>query len=467
MNRGELLKLVGFGESESVEFKSSTSELDAGMKSVCAILNTGSPGLVLFGITDVGEARGQEIGAQTMERVANAIRRIEPLTDISVSTIELEDGKAVLAVSIPASERTHTYEGVHYQRLGPSTARMTTEHLQQRLVEETLRIDSWESRPAVGYTVSDLDHQRILTTVEEAIRRQRLQDPETREIKSLLLGFGLIRDGALLNAGMVLFGKEDRLLVDYPQCMLRAARFRGTTKNEFIDNKMFVGNAFELFGRAQHFWISHLPIAGRIVPDRLERIDEPLYPTAALREALANAICHRDYASKGGGIDLAIYDDRLEIVSAGPLRFGLEVDDLKVPHESRRWNPLIAGVFYRQGIIEAWGRGTIQIIELSESAGLPAPEFIASRHSFAVRFRPTAYRAPSRVEANLSLLQQDILNTLAESGAVPLRRLLELLPNEHPERTVQNNLQLLRSLGLVEYSGNTRSARWSLRGPGA
>jgi ATP-dependent DNA helicase RecG len=134
-----------------------------------------------------------------------------------------------------------------------------------------------------------------------------------------------------------------------------------------------------------------------------------------------------------------------------------------VPHESKRWNPLIAGVFYRQGIIESWGSGTLKMIELNQSAGIPAPEFVPSRHSFTVRFRPSAYRAPSRVETDLSLLQQDILNTLAEAGPVPLRRLLELLPEPHPLRTVQNNLQILRALGLVKFSGNAKAARWSLR----
>lgn len=215
--------------------------------------------------------------------------------------------------------------------------------------------------------------------------------------------------------------------------------------------------------RAQQFWIDYLPIAGRIVPDQIARIDEPLYPTEALREAMANAICHRDYAVRGASIDLAIYDDRLEITSPGPLRFGLEVEDLLVPHESKRWNPLIASVFYRQGIIESWGSGTLKMIELNQSAGIPAPEFVATRHSFTVRFRPTAYRAPSRVETDLSTLQQSILNTLSDSGPIPLRRLMELLPDGAAERTVQENLRMLRLLGLVEYSGRTTSARWSLR----
>jgi ATP-dependent DNA helicase RecG len=463
MNSDELFQLVALGESETMEFKSSTAELDAGMHAACGILNTGSAGVLLFGVTDQGEVRGQEIGAQTMERVANATRRIEPMVDLSVSIAELANGKSAIAVRLPSSVRTHSFDGIHYQRLGKSTSRMPAVLFQQRLLEEAHHADSWENQPARGYTIDDLDHKQILVTVEESIRRQRLTDPNTRDIPSILLGFGLIRDGVPLNAAMVLFAKENRLLPDYPQCVLRVARFRGTTKSEFRDNRQYIGNAFELFQRAQQFWIDYLPIAGRVVPDQIARIDEPLYPTEALREAMANAICHRDYAIRGANIDLAIYDDRLEITSPGPLRFGLAVEDLFVPHESKRWNPLIASVFYRQGIIESWGSGTLKMIELNRSTGIPAPEFVATRHSFTVRFRPSAYRAPTRVETDLSLLQQTILNTLAESGPLPLRQLLELLPESTPLRTVQNNLQILRALGLVNFSGNARAARWSLR----
>ena len=98
-----------------------------------------------------------------------------------------------------------------------------------------------------------------------------------------------------------------------------------------------------------------LPIAGRFQADRFERIDEPLYPPLATRESLANALCHRDYAIGGGSVGVAVYDDRLEVMSSGTLHFGLTPEKLFEPHESLPWNPLIARTFYRRGIIEEWG----------------------------------------------------------------------------------------------------------------
>lgn len=139
--------------------------------------------------------------------------------------------------------------------------------------------------------------------------------------------------------------------------------------------------------KAQRFFRDHLPIAGRIEPGVFERVDEPLFPPDALREALANALCHRDYGDFGGSVGVALFDDRLEISSPGELPFGLTPEQLKKPHDSRPWNPLMANVFYRRGIIETWGRGTLKIMDLLDKADLPAPEFISEAGHFTVTFR--------------------------------------------------------------------------------
>ena len=133
---------------------------------------------------------------------------------------------------------------------------------------------------------------------------------------------------------------------EFPQCLLRVARFRGTDKTEFLDNRQFFGNAFDLLTKAERFLRENLPVAGRVQPSLFERVDDPLYPPVALREALANAVCHRDYSLGGGAIAVGIYDDRLEISSSGTLHFGLTPAALFQPHESLPWNPLIARVFF-------------------------------------------------------------------------------------------------------------------------
>jgi ATP-dependent DNA helicase RecG len=219
----------------------------------------------------------------------------------------------------------------------------------------------------------DLDHEEILRTVRLGIEAGRLPESSGRDIGDILDRLQLRRNGKLLNAAVVLFGTQ--LAQDYPPCQLRLARFKGVDKSTFIDNRQLHGHAFRLLDEAMGFLLAHLPISGRFEPGRLERIDEPLFPLAALREALINAICHRTYTHAGGAVSVAIYDDRLEVWSDGTLPFGLKPDDLKRRHDSRPRNPLIAGVFYRRGLIEQWGRGTQDIVSLCVRAGHPEPEF--------------------------------------------------------------------------------------------
>ncbi|MGH2532187.1 MAG: ATP-binding protein [Thermomicrobiales bacterium] len=460
----ELQALVAKGESEQLEFKRTTSELRTGMRTVCAMLNNALPGYVLFGVNDGGRIVGQPMSTQTLEGIANDLRKIEPPAFPDIESVPIEDGKAVIMIRISGGTGLYTCEGLPYQRVGPTTSRMPTQIYERRLMERLHAYDRWENWPAKHLSIEDLDQSEIVRTIEEAIRRQRLDEPGTRDPKALLTGLGLIEDGQLVNAAAALFGRPERLLSRYPQCILRMARFRGADKGEFLDNRQEVGNAFDLFIRAQRFLRDYLPVAGRILPNIFERVDDPLYPTEALREALANAICHRDYSTGAGSIGVAIYDDRLEITSIGPLPFGLTPEDLARPHRSRPWNPLIAQVFYRRGIIESWGRGTIKMIELTEQAGLAAPEFDATPHEVTVRFRPTRYIAPTRIGHDLSPLQREILEGLAGTGPASLKQILGIFVEPVPRRTVQDNLQLLRTLGLVDASGKGVGARWFLAG---
>lgn len=451
-------------ESEHLELKRSTSELDAGMRTYAAMLNSRLPGFVVFGITNDGKITGQDVSSQTLERIANlAADRIDPPAFPEIETIPLENGKSVIVLRVSGGTGLYLYEGRPYQRVGSTTQRMPQAVYERRLMERLHGTSRWENRVAEGFGVDDLVYRDIVLTVEEAIRRQRLEEPGTRDPKELLLGLGLITStGELLNSAMVLFGRADRMQAQFPQCQLRMARFRGTTKDEFLDNRQEIGNAFDLFERAQRFMRDHLPVAGRIVPGVFERIDEPLYPTEALREAIANAICHRDYSIGGGAISIAIYDDRLEIGSAGPLPFGQTAEELTRPHPSRPWNPLIAQAFYRRGIIEKWGRGTLKMIDLVRGAGLVAPEFSASRLDVIVRFRPLHYAAPNRINVDLTPVQRSILTLLADRGPSSLTQIFDALDGAVPRRTIQRSLHALRLLHQVELAGKANNARWSL-----
>ena len=175
----------------------------------------------------------------------------------------------------------------------------------------------------------------------------------------------------------------------YPQFAIRLARFRGKDRlGDFIDNRQYWGHAFALLRRAETFLLDHVPIAGRVVSGRMQREDRPLYPPRATRELVANALCHRDYTIPGGAVSVAMYDDHLEIINTGELHFDITPEKLVQPHQSRPWNPIIAGVFYRAGIIEQWGTGTLKVIDWCRDNANPAPVWEEQTGSVLVTFRP-------------------------------------------------------------------------------
>ena len=339
----------------------------------CAFLNQGG-GQVLFGVTPGGVVAGQQVSERTIEELSAELRRIDPPAFPTVERVPVDSGREVIVVSTgQGASRPYSYRGTAYRRVGNTTLAMSADEYNRMLFERMHSEQRWENQPAVGWSVDDLDVAEIRRTVAEAVRRGRLEEPVSGEPSDLLRGLGLLRDGLLLRAAAVLFGSTERLEFEMPQCLLRVARFRGLDRMEFLDNRQFNGNALTLLANAERFLRDTLPIAGRFEQDRIERIDEPLYPPLATREALANALCHRDYSIGGGSAGIAVYDDRLEVTSSGSLHFGLTPEKLFAPHESRPWNPLIARTFYRRGIIEEWGSGTLKMAELARQRRAPGP----------------------------------------------------------------------------------------------
>jgi ATP-dependent DNA helicase RecG len=223
------------------------------------------------------------------------------------------------------------------------------------------------------------------------------------------------------------------------------------------------GNAFYLVGEAMLFLRRHLPVAGKILPGVLERSDEPLFPLEALREALVNAFCHRTYVSQGGAVSVAIFDDRLEIWNDGNLPFGLTPADLKKDHTSHQRNPLIATIFYNRGLIEKWGRGTQKIVSLCVKAGHPEPDFFEQSTSFVVRFLPCGYIAPHRISHDLTNRQRDILQSLSTAGkGISFAEIKCQITTPAADRTLRDDFQHLKRLGLIDVLGHGRGAKWHL-----
>ena len=455
--------LTASGESETLEFKATTGTRREAAMTVCAFLNQGG-GQVLFGITPDGVVAGQQVSERTIEELSAELQRIDPPAFPEIERVPVDGDREVVVVSTgQGASRPYTYRGTAYRRVGNTTLAMSADEYNRMLFERMHSEQRWENQPAVGWSIDDLDEAEIRRTVAEAVRRGRLEEPVGGEPSDLLRGLGLLRDDVLLRAAAVLFGSTERLEFEMPQCLLRVARFRGTDRMEFLDNRQFNGNAFTLLTNAERFLRDTLPIAGRFEQDRFERIDEPLYPPLATREALANALCHRDYSIGGGSVGIAVYDDRLEITSSGPLHFGLTPEKLFVPHESRPWNPLIARTFYRRGIIEEWGSGTLKMADMASKAGLPVPEIDDDGGAVTVRFRHSQF-VPRTISIDVSEPEgrREMILALLDGADEGLtrREIHTRLGSGVSERQVRTTLEELRDSGLVTSTARGPLTRW-------
>ena len=457
-------ELAARGESEFLELKQSTGQRGEAAKTICGMLNRPQPNgrHVLFGVAPDGTPVGQQVGERTIEQVAAEIQEIRPPVSPRVDRVPVAEGREVIAVTVPAADRPpYTYKHRPYRRVGNTTSVMPEGEYQRILLERAHREGvRWENRPAEGWSLDELDAPRIRRAADLARQRGRLDAPGDDPAK-LLRGLGLYSDGVLRKSAVVLFGKAEQIEARMPQCLVRVARFRGSDRAEFLDNRQFRGNAFDLLEHAERFLRETIPIAGRIVPDSMARVDEPLYPPPATREALINALCHRDYSIAGGSIGVAVYDDRLEVSSAGPLHFGLTPEKLLEAHDPEPWNPDIANTFFRCGFAENWGRGTLEMARWAAEAGLPHLEILDKTGFVTVRFWSDPHAAQrngtdDRKQAILSLLKrmgghglsrQEIQNRLVPSAS---------------ERQVRRALGELRKEGLAESVGSGPATRWKI-----
>lgn len=290
---------------------------------------------------------------------------------------------------------------------------------------ETLLLDRahskrrWENQEAENTTIRDITADEVYRVVNLARASGRLVAPVERDLGRILDRFGLRERGRILRAAVVLFGK--RFLPNFPQCELRLARFRGVDKSEFLDQKTIRGPAFKLLEEAELFCHRHFPLPGRTVPERFERVDRPLIPPDALREILVNAVIHRDYTIAGGAVSLAIFDDRVEIWSAGRFPSGITAEALTRDHDSVPRNPLIAEMFHRAGLIEKWGRGTNRVVAQCRQHRIAPPEFREVGGSVVVSFEVTVGKT-TQVTTQVATQVTTQVVAILEAAATPCSR---------------------------------------------
>ena len=388
MTISEIKNLISNNESRTIELKKSTGELKDAMHSACAFLNTDG-GVLIFGITPTSlKIVGQEVSDNTQREIANALSAFEPAVDICIEYIDIPDNpknKVIVLKFEPFvwGHQPYTYSGRPFYRVESTTKLMSRDMFEDRLKAAKPHLYAWERQKAEGINISDLNENRLRGAIRLGIERGRmLESTLTESTETILNKLHLLTDGVPNNAAAVLFSTN---IHSYPQFKLRLARFVGNNKNEFIDNIRAEGNIFDLLDAGMSFFFKHLSQNGKIVG--FERKEQLEIPAEALREALINAICHRQYEKYNLTIGISIYDDRIEIENPGMLPHQLTIETIRQPHISYPYNPIIAEVLFKTTFLENWGSGVGRIIEKCKECNLQEPEWSVNGGFVTITFK--------------------------------------------------------------------------------
>ena len=373
-------------ESETVEWKRSLGEWKEIVITSAAMASLHG-GHIIIGVDPGGDICGVQVGRSTTEDLANKIvQNTSPRVTPSITHPEYRD-KFIVIVSVPESTSKPVYAFDRpYRRSGRTNQRLSQEETLHLYM--TTRGITWDQSIVTGASVDvDIDPAMVRRFLMVARTERRWEVPEATPVNQVLRQMGLIQDGSLTAAAILLFGRNPQRLLT--QAMVRCARFKGTREVHFLDMKVIEGNIIDQVEEAMAFIRRNIRMGAEI--RGLRREEKWEYPLEGLREAILNAICHRDYASSAN-VQIRIFDDRLEIWNPGKLPEGMTVEDLRAPHESKPWNKLVANVFFLIKYIEQFGTGIQRILDDCRAQGLPEPTFEAQGHSLRVVFRPGEFK---------------------------------------------------------------------------
>lgn len=449
----ELKKIITGGESERVEFKPSLSQINEIVESVSAFANS-SGGKIIAGVSNSGMVLGVEIGKDTLERLVNKITsNTEPKVYPSVFS-EKFNGKNVVVIGIEKSAEVVLAFGRAFKRVGKSTVRMGREEYERRILER--KKVYFDSQICEGAGLKDIEGEKIRWFLRKAKYERNLDVGLNIPMQEALEKLDLTADKKVTNAAVLLFGKRPQKF--FLQAEVRCARFKGSEPvKPFLDMKVLGGTIYEQVDESEKFVLNNIKKAAWIEPGKIERQEKWEYPMDAVREAITNAICHRDYESTSN-VQIRIFDDRLEVWNPGRLPDGWTVETLKRKHGSKPYNPLIAKLFFLVKYIEEWGTGTTDIVKDTIKHGLPEPLFEEVAGSIVITFRK--YHITDEIIETLPEAEKRIVGFIQKKGSISRKECIELLAVSHA--TAFRYFAALEKKKILKRAGAGKNVRYVL-----
>lgn len=422
----------------------------------------GDGGTIFIGLDEQGQVVDYTIGEEVESSLVQALVLCRPPVVTHWEQCELPDG-VVVALKIPRSPELHALaDGRVLIRTGTANRPLGGEAI--RHLAATKSSGDFEGEPVAGATLVDLDKDVLDEYLQHRAKRG------SSRVKDALLQDHLIEIGAMIEdgtptvAGILLFGKNPQAFL--PQSGVIFVKFLGKEARG-RDGLAGYGRRVEIEGplariieRAWNVVTEEMRVEAVVTGLRREEVSE--YPPFAVREALVNAVCHRDYRLSGRRVEIRMYEDRLEVISPGGLPGYITLDNIVEEHFSR--NPrLVAGLF-QWGYIEELGLGIDRMIEEMLEYGHAAPEFEAKPYSFTVRLQNKLERIPSQKQwpSNMNERQMKAMSYLEQEGRITNRDYRQLCPDVNPE-TLRLDLVDLVDKGLILKIGDKKGTYYILK----
>ena len=413
-------------EHQNIEYKSSWR--DEFLREICGFANA-QGGTLSIGKDDNGNVVGVKNAKKLLEDLPNKITAILGIV-ADVNLHETPQGD-FLEIVVEPQPNPVNYKGEYHYRSGSTKQELKGAALDKFLLQKQGR--RWDSVPVPNVSVADLKQDTFDFFRRRGVKSNRLDEDTLTDSNELLLeNLQLTENNYLKRSAILLFYPKPEKFVT--GAFIKIGFFETDSDLRFQDEVH--GNLFEQIEKTMELLFTKY-IKAMISYEDIYRIETYEYPKEAVREALHNAVAHKDYTG-ATPIQISVYKDKIMIWNFGQLPQNWTIDTLQKKHSSVPFNPDISNAFFRIGYIEAWGRGIRKMNEQCAEAGLPLPLYYYESSGFWVEFRKDTYNEQSLRELGLSDRQVKAVLYVKEKGKITNKEYQEI--NSVSKRTATNDL---------------------------
>jgi len=428
-------------ESQNIEWKENWK--DDYLKWICGFANANG-GKIIIGKNDKGEIIGLKNSKKLLEDIPNKTRDILGIL-VDVNLYKAEKGD-VLEIIVDPQPFPVSYKGQYHYRSGSTKQELKGAALDKFMLEKKGK--KWDGVPVSNVSVNDLKDETFEFFKKRAKNSKRIDESIlTEDNINILENLRLTENPYLKRASILLFHPDPEQY--FTGAFVKIGYFQSDTELVFQDEVN--GNLFEQVEKTIEILFTKY-IKAIISYEDIHRVETYEYPKDAVREAILNALAHKDY-SIGVPVQISVYDDKLMIWNYGQLPTDWTVDNLKQKHSSIPYNPDISNAFFRAGYIEAWGRGTIKIIEQCKEHGLPEPEFENTGKDFWMVFKKDIINKEYLEKLQLNERQVKAVLFVKEKGKISNKEYQELCKVSKGTATKELR-ELIEKFNILERKGN-------------